>query len=87
MLERQEISNENDDSDNIKEENITGDIKIVIAGYSRAAATTNLVAARIDEGALVETIYSTNSINTIKKSIIVSSRVSIRKKMSRWNLR
>ncbi len=29
---------------------ITGDVKIVIAGYSRAGATTNLVAASIDDG-------------------------------------
>lgn len=35
----------------ISENGITGDIKLWITGYSRAAATTNLVAGALDEGA------------------------------------
>jgi len=38
-------------SDYIKNNNITGDVKFWISGYSRAAATSNLVAATLDEGA------------------------------------
>lgn len=33
----------------INSQNITGDIKIWITGYSRAAATANLTAAAIDD--------------------------------------
>lgn len=42
----------------IKDKGITGDVKIVMAGYSRAAATTNLTAARIDEGELAQKLSS-----------------------------
>lgn len=36
----------------IKNKNITGDIKVVVTGYSRAAGTANVVASLLDDGAL-----------------------------------
>ncbi|WP_026517955.1 InlB B-repeat-containing protein [Butyrivibrio sp. MC2021] len=44
----------------IKNRQITGDIKIVMAGYSRAAATTNIAAARINDGELATKLAGTD---------------------------
>lgn len=44
----------------VEEQNITGAVKFWITGYSRAAATANLVGGAIDNGALISTDISYN---------------------------
>lgn len=46
----------------INSQNISGDIKVWITGYSRAAATANLTAAAIDDGNLFTGINAVNNL-------------------------
>lgn len=55
----------------IKSQEISGDLKIWITGYSRAAATANLVAAALDDGELF------SGINPVSRSSVSLKRTDV----------